>query len=91
MLWMRLFETLVNGLSILAGSFVLEVGRVLHPALKINVKTIYLFELIFKFVYESYLLLDLRQIIYEFSFKYFKSYFVDVTSEICLGRFRLVL
>ena len=77
--------------TIAARNFFLEVGRVLDAGLKINVETIYLFELIFKFVYESYLLLDLRQIIYEFSFKYFKSYFVDVTSEICLGRFRLVL
>ena len=46
--------------TIVAGSFVLEVGRVLDPALKINVETIYLFKLIFKFVYESYLLLNLR-------------------------------
>ena len=37
--------------------------KVLDPALKINVETIYLFKLIFKFVYESYLLLNLRQII----------------------------
>ena len=64
--------------TIVAGSFVLEVGRVLDPALKINVETIYLFKLIFKFVYESYLLLNLRQIIYEFSLKYFKSYFVTI-------------
>ena len=62
--------------TIVAGSFVLEVGRVLDPALKINVETIYSFKLIFKFVYESYLLLNLRQIIYVFSLKYFKSYFV---------------
>ena len=64
--------------TIVTGSFVLEVGRVLDPALKINVETIYLFKLIFKFVYESYLLLNLRQIIYEFSLKYFKSYFVTI-------------
>ena len=64
--------------TIFAESFVLEVGRVLDPALKINVETIYLFKLIFKFVYESYLLLNLRQIIYEFSLKYFKSYFVTI-------------
>ena len=57
---------------------VLEVGRVLDPALKINVETISLFKLIFKLVYESYLLLNLRQIIYEFSLKYFKSYFVTI-------------
>ena len=47
------------------------------------------------FVYESYLLLNLRQMIYEFSLKYFKSYFVTVLiklrSEIYLGWFRLVL
>ena len=42
-----------------ARSFVLEVVKVLDPALKINVETIYLFKLIFKFVYESYLLLNL--------------------------------
>ena len=46
--------------TIVAGSFVLEVGRVLDPALKRNVETIYLFKFIFKFVCESYLLLDLR-------------------------------
>ena len=50
--------------TVVAGSFVLEVGRVLDLALKINVETIYLFKLILKFVYESYLLLNLRQIIY---------------------------
>ena len=60
------------------GSFVLEVGRVLAPALKINAETIYLFKFIFKFVYESYLLLNLSQMIYEFSLKYFKSYFVTM-------------
>ena len=79
--WMKLFETLVNGLSILdycRGSFVLEVGRVLGPALKRNAETIYLFIFIFMFVYESYLLLNLRQMIYEFSLKYFKSYFVTM-------------
>ena len=64
--------------TIVAGSFVLEVGRVLDPALKINVETIYLFKLIFKFVQESDLLLNLRKIIYEFSLKYFKSYFVTI-------------
>ena len=64
--------------TIFAESFVLEVGRVLDPALKINIEAIYLFKLIFKFVYESYLLLNLRQIIYEFSLKYFKSYFVTI-------------
>ena len=62
--------------TIVAGSFVLEVGRVLDPALKRNVETIYLFKFIFKFVYESYLLLNLRQMIYEFSLKYIKIYFV---------------
>ena len=65
-------------LTIVAGSFVLEVGMVLDPALKRNVENIYLFKFIFKFVYESYLLLNLRQMIYEFSLKYFKSYFVTM-------------
>ena len=64
--------------TVVAGSFVLEVGRVLDLALKINVETIYLFKLVFMFVYESYLLLNLRQIIYEFSLKHFKSYFVTI-------------
>ena len=64
--------------TIAAESFVLEVGRVLDLAVKINVETIHLFKLIFKFAYESYLLLNLRQIIYEFSLKYFKSYFVTI-------------
>ena len=64
--------------TIVAGSFVLEVGRVLDLALKINIENIYLFKLIFKFIYESYLLLNLRQTIYEFSVKYFKSYFVTI-------------
>ena len=62
MSWIELFETLVNGLSIsnnAARSFVLEVARVLDPALKINVETIYLSKLFFKFVYESCLLLNL--------------------------------
>ena len=84
-------------LTLAAESFVLELERVLDPAVKINVETIYLFKLIFKFAYESYLLLNLRQLIYEFSLKYGRSYFVtiliklDVTSESCLCRFRLVL
>ena len=64
--------------TIVAGSFVLEVGWVLDSALKRNVETIYLFKFIFKSVYESYLLLNLRQLIYEFSLKYFKSYFVTM-------------
>ena len=64
--------------TIVAGSFGLEAGRVLDPVLKRNVETIYLFKFIFKFVYESYLLLNLRQMIYEFSLKYFKSYFVTM-------------
>ena len=68
--------------TIVAGSFVLEVGRVLDPALKRNVETIYLFKFIFKFVYQSYLLLNLRQMIYEFSLKYFKSYFVTMLSKL---------
>ena len=84
-------------LTLAAESFVLELERVLDPAVKINVETIYLFKLIFKFAYESYLLLNLRQLIYEFSLKYVRSYFVtiliklDVASESCLCRFRLVL
>ena len=69
-------------LTIVVGSFVLEVGWVLDPALKINLETIYLFKLIFKFVYESYLLLNLCQIIYEFSLKYFKSYFVTIVIKL---------
>ena len=64
--------------TIVAGSFVLEVGRVLDPALKRNVETIYLFKFIFKFAYVSYLLFNLRQMIYEFSLKYFKSYLETV-------------
>ena len=64
--------------TIVTENIVLEVGRVPDPALKIKVETIYLFKLIFKFFYESYLLLNLRQIIYEFSLKYFKSYFVTI-------------
>ena len=83
--------------TLVAESFVLELERVLDPAVKKSVETIYLFKLIFKFAYKSYRLLNLRQIIYEFSLKYFRSYFVtilielDVTSESCLCRFRLVL
>ena len=64
--------------TIVAESFVLEVGRVLDQTLKNNVETIYLFKFIFKLAYESYLLLNLRQMIYEFSLKYFKSYFVTM-------------
>ena len=78
---MKLSETLLMvflSSTIVAGSFVVEAGRVLDPALKRNVETIYLFKFIFKFVYESYLLLNLRQMIYEFSLKYFKSYFVTM-------------
>ena len=41
--------------TIVTGSFVLEVGSALDPVLKIDVETIYLFKLIFKLVYESYL------------------------------------
>ena len=83
--------------TIVAGSFVLEVGRVLDPALKRNVETIYLFKFIFKFVYESYLLLNLRQMIYKFSLKYFKSYFVAMLIKLRCNkrnlsrRFRLVI
>ena len=62
MSWIELFETLDNGLSIsnnAARSFMLEVARVLDPALKINMETICLSKLFFKFVYESCLLLNL--------------------------------
>ena len=64
--------------TIVAGNFVLDFGRVLDPALKLNVETIYLFELIF----ESYLLVNLRQIIYVFSLNYFKRYFVTILIEL---------
>ena len=69
--WMKLFEKLVNGLSILD-----YCRREPRPrgwegsgsALKRNVETIYLFKFIylnlFKFFYESYILLNLRQMIY---------------------------
>ena len=82
--WMKLYETLVNGLSILdycCWELRPKVGRILDLALKRNVETIYLFKFlffIFKFVIESYLLLNLSQMIYEFSPKYFKSYFVTM-------------
>ena len=80
MSWMELFEALVNGLSILD-----YCRQELRPrgwegpgsGSESKCRN-YLFKLIFKFVYESYLLLNLRQIIYEFSFKYFKSYFVTI-------------
>ena len=75
--------------SIAAESFVLDVGRVLDPALKRNVETIYLFKFIFKFVYESYLLLNLRQMIYEFSLKYFKSYFVTMLIKLTCNKLNL--
>ena len=64
--------------TIVAGSFVLKVERVLDPILKRDVETIYLFNFFFKFVYESYLLLHLRQMIDVFSLVYFKSYFVTM-------------
>ena len=79
--WIKLFETLVNGLSILDYCRREPAPRGWEgpgSALKGNVETIYLFKFIFKFVYESYLLLNLRQIIYEFSLKYFKSYLVTI-------------
>ena len=46
--------------TIVTGSFVLEVARVSDSALKTNVEAIYLYKLIFMFLYESYLLLNLR-------------------------------
>ena len=73
--------------NLATGSFVLEVGRVLDQALKINVEIIYLFTLIFKLVYEPYLLLNLRQFkIYEFSLKYFKSCFVTILFKLRCNR-----
>ena len=70
---MELFKTLVHGPSVpdyCRRSFVLEVGRIVdHSALERNVETIFIFKLIFKFINESYLLLNLRQIIYKFSLK----------------------
>ena len=65
MSWMELFEILVNGflsLTTVASSLVLEVARVLDPTLKINMETIYLFNLIFKLNHllnESQVLQDL--------------------------------
>ena len=87
--WMKLFETLVNDLSILD-----YCHRELRPrgregpgsALERNVETIYLFKFIFKFVYESNLLSNLRQMIYEFSLKYFKGYFVTVLTKLICNK-----
>ena len=65
MSWMELFEILVNGflsLTIVASSLVLEVARVLDLTLKINMETIYFFNLIFKLNHlfnESQVLQDL--------------------------------
>ena len=78
MLWMKLFETLVNGLSILDYCrWELRPRGWEDPGsgCERNVETIYLFKFIFKFVNESYLLLNIRQIIYKFSLKYFKELF----------------
>ena len=76
MFWMELFQILVNGFlsSInVVRNFVLEFASVLDPILKKNIETIYLFDLIFKFACESYILLNLNLIIYWLSPKYFKS------------------
>ena len=77
MFWMELFEILVNGFlsSVnVVRNFVLEFfASVLDPILKKNIETIYLFDLIFKFACESYILLNLNLIIYWLSRKYFKS------------------
>ena len=76
MFWMELFQILVNGFlsSInVVRNFVLEFASVLDPILKKNIETIYLFDLIFKFACESYILLNLNLIIYWLSRKYFKS------------------
>ena len=85
MSWIELFEILVNDLSILD-----YYRRELRPrgwkgpesGSEINVETVYLFKLIFKFIYESYLLLNLPQIIYEFCLKYFESYFVTILTNL---------
>ena len=62
MSWMELFETLINNflsLTNVARSFVLEIARVLDLTLEIKMKTIHLFNFIFSFVDELYLLLNL--------------------------------
>ena len=64
--------------TIVSGSFVLEFGGVLDPAQKRNVETIHLFKFIFKFFLGILSTFKLRQMIYEFSLKYFKSYFVTM-------------
>ena len=59
---MKLFEALVNDFLIstnVARTFALKAARLLDPTLKISMETIYLFNLMFKFLYESYLLLNL--------------------------------
>ena len=61
MSWMELFETLINNflsLTNVARSFVLEIARVLDLTLEIKMKTIHLFNFIFSFVDELYLLLN---------------------------------
>ena len=62
MSWMELLETLINNflsLTNVARSFVLEISRVLDLTLEIKMKTIHLFNFIFSFVDELYLLLNL--------------------------------
>ena len=62
MSWMELFETLINNflsLTNVARSSVLEIARVLDLTLEIKMKTIHLFNFIFSFVDELYLLLNL--------------------------------
>ena len=70
--WMKLFETLVNGLSILDYCrWELRPRGWEGPGSGSEKKCRnHLFNFIFKFVYESYLLLNLLQMIYEFSLKY---------------------
>ena len=62
MSWMELFETLINNflsLTNVARSFVLEIARVLDLTLEIKMKTIHLFNFMFSFVDELYVLLNL--------------------------------
>ena len=58
---MELVQTLVNGFlstTNVTRSFALEVAKALDPTLKIYMETICVLNLILKFVYKSYLLLN---------------------------------
>ena len=58
---MELVQTLVNGFlstTNVTRSFALEVAKALDPTLKIHMETICVLNLILKFVYKSYLLLN---------------------------------